>query len=39
MNLSEEYGAVMELLGWLCPIKMGWLRPHCRVPQLLRQKP
>jgi hypothetical protein len=39
MNLSEEYRSVMELLSWICPIKAAWLRPHCRVPQLLRQKP
>ena len=39
MDLSDEYRAVMELLNWLCPIKNRWLRPQCRVPQLLRQKP
>ncbi len=39
MDLSGEYRAVMELLTWLCPIKAAWLRPQCRVPGLLRQKP
>ena len=39
MDLSDEYRAVMDLLNWVCPIKAGWLRPQCRVPQLLRQKP
>lgn len=39
MNLSEEYAAVREVLAWLCPVKEAWVRPECRVPQLLRQKP
>ena len=39
MSLSEEYAAVMLLLGWLCPIKQAWIRPKCRVPALLREKP
>lgn len=39
MNLSEEYRATMELLTWICPVKAAWLRPHCRVPALLRVKP
>ena len=39
MDLSDEYRAAMELLTWLCPAKAVWLRPQCRVPQVLRQKP
>ena len=39
MDLSDEFRAVMELLGWICPIKAAWIRPQCRVPQVLRQKP
>lgn len=39
MNLSEEYAAVREVLTWICPIKEQWVRPECRVPQLLRAKP
>ncbi|WAC59427.1 hypothetical protein [Brevundimonas sp. SL130] len=38
-DLSAEYSAVMELLGWICPVKAQWVRPHCRVPALIRQKP
>lgn len=38
-DLSAEYGAVMTLLQWISPEKAAWLRPYCRVPQLLRQKP
>jgi hypothetical protein len=39
MDLLAEYSAIMELLNWLCPIKAGWVRPHCRVATLMRQKP
>lgn len=39
MDLSEEYAAVRQLLSWICPVKEGWVRPECRVPALLRQKP
>ena len=39
MSLSDEYSVVMELLDWLCPIKAAWIKPQCRVPALLRQKP
>jgi len=39
MDLSKEFSEMMILLGWICPIKQAWVRPHCRVPDLLRQKP
>ena len=39
MNLSDEYRSVLEILTWISPAKATWLRPHCRVPALLRQKP
>ena len=38
-NVSQDYADVMEMLGWLCLAKAEWVRPHCRVPALLREKP
>ena len=38
-NISDEFRSVMELLGWICPEKAAWIKPHCRVLGLLRQKP
>lgn len=38
-NHSNDYKVVTETLEWICPSKSGWLRPHCRVPELMRQKP
>lgn len=39
MDLVGEFGAVMELLVWACPVEAGWIRPQCRAPTLVRQKP
>lgn len=39
LDLSAEYGTVMTLLTWITPAKANWIRPYCRVPVLLRQKP
>lgn len=38
-NLFGEYSSAMEVLGWICPTKATWVKPHCRVPTLMRQKP
>lgn len=38
-NLSTEYSKCMEMLHWLCPEKAKWIKPHCRVPLVLREKP
>jgi hypothetical protein len=38
-DLSKDFANVMALLEWICPTKAAWVRPHCRVPQILRQKP
>jgi hypothetical protein len=39
MNITDEFRATMEILNWICPVKMGWIRGHCRVLALVRQKP
>jgi hypothetical protein len=38
-NISQDFATVMLLLEWICPIKASWIRPHCRVPIVLRQRP
>ncbi len=38
-DLSGDYSSCMEMLSWLCPEKRKWIKPHCRVPIVLRQKP
>lgn len=38
-NLSLDFSEAMKLLTWICPETHEWVRPHCRVPELLRRKP
>lgn len=38
-SATEDYKLLMDTLGWLCPHKLEWIRPHCRIPELARQKP
>jgi len=39
LDLNAEFATVMSLLGWISPTKQDWVRPHCDVPSLLREKP
>lgn len=38
-DLSSDYQRVMTMIEWICPTKLAWIKPHCRVPSLLRTKP
>lgn len=38
-DISADYKNVMDLLTWLCPTKVRWIREHSRVPDVLRRKP
>ncbi|MGJ3264522.1 MAG: hypothetical protein ACFE0R_14935 [Salinarimonas sp.] len=38
-DISKDFSELMELLAWICPTTQRWLRPHCRVPDVMRQKP
>lgn len=38
-DLSKDFATVMTLLKWICPSTHAWIKPHCRVPMVLRQKP
>lgn len=38
-DLSKDFMEIMEFLGWVCPTKAAWVKPHCRVHEILRQKP
>lgn len=39
LDLAVENATLMDLLGWICPDKLAWVRPHCRVSALLEEKP
>jgi hypothetical protein len=34
-----DFSNLMTLLEWVCPAKVAWIRPHCRVPQIVRERP
>jgi Abi-like protein len=34
-----DFSNLMTLLEWICPPKANWIRPHCRVPEIVRQRP
>ncbi len=38
-NLSGDYARCLRVVQWLCPTKAAWIKPHCRVPAILRGKP
>jgi hypothetical protein len=38
-DISQDYATVMGFLEWICPATAQWVRPHCRIPLVLRQKP
>jgi hypothetical protein len=38
-NSLKDFSQLMELLEWICPSKVRWIKPHCRVPQIVRERP
>jgi hypothetical protein len=38
-NAMGIYGDVLKLLRWICPETELWIRPHCDIPKIVRQKP
>ena len=37
-NLAD-FSNLMTVLEWICPAKAVWIRPHCRVSQIVRERP
>ncbi|SDR56914.1 Abi-like protein [Rhizobiales bacterium GAS113] len=38
-DILADFRDIMNLIKWICPSTETWIRPHCRVPELARQKP
>jgi hypothetical protein len=34
-----DFSNLMTLLEWISPAKVKWIRTHCRVPQVVRERP
>lgn len=39
LDLSGEHANIMAVLAWMSAAKADWVRGHCRVQAVLRQKP
>jgi hypothetical protein len=38
-NLSEEYAAILRMIGWICPEMKEWTRANTSVPRVIRERP
>jgi hypothetical protein len=38
-DLLADFGELMTMMKWICPATHDFVRPHCRVPDLIRLKP
>lgn len=38
-NITQEFSNIMAALGWLCRDKQAWIKPHCKVMQVHRDRP
>jgi len=38
-DISLDYANIMEMISWICPTTHDLVRPHCRVPSVMREKP
>ncbi|MEN9874766.1 MAG: hypothetical protein RL186_1663 [Pseudomonadota bacterium] len=39
LNLFEEYAAIIQMIGWICPEMKEWTRTHASVPRVIRERP
>jgi hypothetical protein len=38
-DLQLDFSELMKLLSWICPTTEAWIRPHCEISAVVRQKP
>jgi hypothetical protein len=38
-DILTDYSNLMTLLEWICPANAVWIKPHCRVPLIVRERP
>jgi len=38
-NLTEDYSAIIRMIGWICPDMRAWTRSHTSVPRVIRSRP
>ena len=38
-DILSDFSRILGVLKWVCPATHDWIKPHCRVSLLVRQKP
>jgi hypothetical protein len=38
-NLTEDYSAIIRMIGWICPEMKAWTRANTSVPRVIRERP
>jgi hypothetical protein len=38
-DLSADYGAILRMIGWICPETRDWTRANASVPKVIRERP
>lgn len=38
-DLSQDYAAILTMLGWICPVTKNWVRSLSSVPKIIRVRP
>lgn len=38
-NLTQDYSAILRMIGWICLDMREWTRAHSSVPSVLRERP
>ena len=38
-DISLMHSHTIKFLSWLCPQTVAWIKPHCHVPRIVREKP
>jgi hypothetical protein len=38
-NLTEDYSAIIRMIGWICPEMKEWTKANTSVPRVIRERP
>jgi hypothetical protein len=38
-NLTEDYSAILRMIGWICPEMKAWTKANTSVPRVIRERP
>ncbi|HYD23548.1 MAG TPA: hypothetical protein VEB68_02040 [Croceibacterium sp.] len=38
-NLTQDYGNITKMMGWICPETRDWMKHHSSTPSVIRERP